>query len=419
VRYPPIVVQHALGEVFFRAITSWPLRQIARIQALALAEIKVLGLKTSVLAPSSEALVALPTYQNDRASAETPIPTKYPALRLASFPKAVVTTNFRFPSVYWRRNCVIADRHESGPFRIHPGRLAVRTGGIVGYENDTVYVRTRPVRKVPGPGLYVGTRATQNWSHWLLNFLPSVYLANSSPLIPRDIPLLVPKTALQNVGHREVLELFLEDRPVFALEEGVFYQFDNLLWPDAPVYDAPLSSDSESRKPLRMHRDVMEGFVGQIRARKTPTAGDGTHRRVFIERSGTLHRKFDFPELQSILDKWGFLAVKMEDLGLQQKIDVLANATHVVAASGSGLANLLFATKGVAVLAFTNFRAPSYDNFVPIVAKLVGARLTLESLRPEIKIDGGDDFQIDPAEFEDALHRFLRLNQDRTGPGEI
>jgi capsular polysaccharide biosynthesis protein len=383
-------------------------RRLVRVRSFQIVELGESGLDSLVLAPADEAVVSLPDYSRGESSNQSSERVIFPALKLTTVRDAAVAVNHRFSNLLVGDRCVIQDRREPEPYRFFVGGAAYRTAGIVGADLDRIFVRHLAEHQVPGAALYLGTRATYNWSHWLLNFLPSLFLINSESRVPKTVPVLVPAVALEAPGHLETLELFLEDRPVLRLEENVLYRFSEVFWPDPPIYDTPFAADKRRRLPLAMHRGVMTGFVGKFQQLVSGCASiSDPPRRIFIARRDDGSRAVNMEGLRPVLEKWGFSSVYLEDYNIFDKARIMENATHVVGPSGSGFANLVFARPGLAALSFTNYRAPAYDNFVPNLAALVQAKISYISARPERKVDGPEPYSIEPAIFDQRIARMF------------
>jgi hypothetical protein len=373
-------------------------RRISRVKTLQIVQLRECRSDSKLLAVASEDVIALPDYGDSGENSGFSLLRTFPALKLHELRDPAVTVNHRFPNLIVGDQCIIPDREEPGPYWVFANGFGYKTGGIVGADSDRLFLRHLPEHKVPGAALYLGTTATYNWSHWLLHFLPSLFLANSEGAVPRAVPVLVPAVAFDSPSHREALELLLEGRPVFRMEENVSYRFSKIYWPDSPLYGPPFTTDKSRRVPLAMHREVMSRFITRLQGLASgPESNSDTPRRIFIARRDSGSRAVNMQELRPVLEKWGFSVLHLEDYSIGEKARLISNATHLVGPSGSGFANLAFAKPGLSALSFTNFRAPTYDNFVPALASLVQTTLSYISARPETKVDGVGRYAIDPA----------------------
>ena len=54
--------------------------------------------------------------------------------------------------------------------------------------------------------------------------------------------------------------------------------------------------------------------------------------------------------LDQNLARYGFEKVRLDDLSMEEQVDLFRHATHIAAAHGAGLSNIVFAERGVHVL---------------------------------------------------------------------
>jgi len=74
-------------------------------------------------------------------------------------------------------------------------------------------------------------------------------------------------------------------------------------------------------------------------------------RRIYITREAARFRRvLNEGEILDLLKQYGFIAVKLESLAFTEQVELFRDAEIVVGASGSGLANLVFCSKGTKVI---------------------------------------------------------------------
>ena len=386
-----------------------PIRLLLGIRRFLLIEVKLSKAPKITLQQESEAICSVPDYRHcglrkDGADG------MFAPLHLRTVKGAVLTVNHRFASVFEGRNCWIQNRVENGPFLAHKGGIAYQTANIVGQLEDELYVRRFKEQKRAGDVLYVGTRATYNWSHFLINFLPGVFLANEFAKLPLDVPLLVPSTVLSNPTFSETLQIVLQGRAIEPIEEGQFLRFDKVHWIDSPAYDGPFSARTTSRKPLVWHGRAMTEFVtflnSQIDARRQ-LHQSRKKRRIYIDRREGSPRPVKVENLPALLDKYGIESVRMEELSIIEKRDLMSGVSDVIAPSGSGLANILFAHPGVNVLTFSYQQAPVFDNFVPNLIELMEGKMRLFSIGQHTEMDNSSSYTVPAELMETQLEKFF------------
>jgi capsular polysaccharide biosynthesis protein len=74
-------------------------------------------------------------------------------------------------------------------------------------------------------------------------------------------------------------------------------------------------------------------------------------RRIYISRAGSHQRRISNEEkLLPILRDYGFHVVRLEELTFGEQVGLFSNAEVIVAPNGSGLANLVFCSKGTTAI---------------------------------------------------------------------
>lgn len=75
------------------------------------------------------------------------------------------------------------------------------------------------------------------------------------------------------------------------------------------------------------------------------------YKNIFIGRKNPMHRKIlNLEEVKSILGKYNFVYLEMEDFSLKQQIKIFLEAEKIVALHGAALTNICFAKSGTKVI---------------------------------------------------------------------
>jgi hypothetical protein len=385
-------------------------RLVAGVRAFGLVEIGTSGETHRTLAPASDGICSIPEYF-EGGGAGTALSRPFPALHLWEIPTASVVLNHRFAGVHRGDRLYIQNRAEPEPLQaFRRGSGAYQTANIVGQADELVFVRNFRRQHSAEAVIYVGTRATYNWSHLLINFLPGIYIANHLASLPKTIPVVVPQAVLDRPDSLEVLNVVLEGRSVFPISEEEIINAERVLWIDPPAYDGPFAERSELRQPLVWHREVMSRYRDFL----TSNLGAGSlpkesapKRRIYIDRPPGSPRHVRVENLSSILRDFDFELVDMGSLSLREKMELMSQVSHVVAPAGSGLANLVFAYPGVKVLAFTLNMAPSFDNFVPNLVALAGGKLSIFAINHDVQVDNATSYEVPEGLLRDQLASFV------------
>ena len=391
------ITRHDFSAAIVKRLLTWRVfRFLAGVQVFKVAEVGAAGKTSSTLLPASNGVCSIPVYSNGGGIGKKLVRT-FPHLRAWDIPNAGVSLNHRFSCVFQASELLISDRMEPPPFRVfRAGAAAYRTANIVGQSEDLVFVRKPTYYSRVETLLYVGTRATYNWSHFLIDFLPGLHIANRFGALPKHIPVVVPKSLLHADHFVELLRVVADGRKILAIGEDEVIEADRVIWVDPPAYGGPFTEHDELREPLVWHRDAMASYRDFLTSRVKPVLSpldSSPSRRIYLTRPDG-RRSPVVENLTTILKDYRFDTVDMAMLDLAEKIELMSTVTHVVSPAGSGLANVLFARPGVKVLAFTDNRAPSFDNFVPNLVDLVEGTLSIFAAKDRVTVASGERYEL-------------------------
>ncbi len=197
--------------------------------------------------------------------------------------------------------------------------------------------RLRPhIEKFEGVVAAITASNQDAYFHWLFDLLPRLKLLEDLGVKPDKIYL-----QCHYRFQRETLELL-----------GMVATRDII-----NCHDVPLLSASTLMMPCH---EVMDGHefpdwvIGFLRDRFLPTVEKAElhqKKRVYVSRADALFRRVtNEHEILPILAEYGFVVVKLEKLSFQEQVALFMEAEAVVLPHGSGLANLVFCSKGIPVI---------------------------------------------------------------------
>jgi len=173
--------------------------------------------------------------------------------------------------------------------------------------------------------------------HWLCETLPRIYLLT---LLSFENPkVILPGSTTKNVAFiRESLSLlfpnidfsFTKNRNVLNLRE--------LVW------------ISQMGKPYQFNSLLMTEFRGFIRS-IIKVDCICPRKRLHISRKKAIRRKIlNENEVESVLDKFGFKTVCLEDYSFEEQIKMFSQSDIVIGIHGAGLSNMIFMPENSFVL---------------------------------------------------------------------
>lgn len=238
-----------------------------------------------------------------------------------------------------------------------------------------------------------------NYCHWLIDALPRLAVMRA---VTGEAPVAVAVTPLAAGFQRETLRLcgfddaeIIELAPMQALQAETLLATSDLPAPPHPAFKA-------APWALAYLRARIGGLHGMVRARP-----DG--RRLYLSRNdGVGRRILNEDDLMAALAPLGIERETLSGKTVREQAALLASTRFVVAPHGAGLANLVFAPPGAAVLELfpRSYGTPAY------YVLAAGARLRYAYLTTPDVVPGSrtqlDDMRVDVAAVAAKCREMLR-----------
>lgn len=216
----------------------------------------------------------------------------------------------------------------------------------------------RDARRLEGRVCLLGNRNSLNYYHWMNDVLPCIEVLQSSGIAIDSIDRFVGMPAKQSF-HRESLERFAIDGSRWHLpSDGEYVQADELV---VPVYGSNTLGQAQGAwNPAFLKRSFAPATL-------SPPA-----RRLYVSRGSTGARGIENePEVQDVLERYGFATVRCESLSIREQARLFSQAAVVVGPHGAGLSNIAFCQPGALVLElFSAHIAPCFW----LISELCGLR---------------------------------------------
>jgi glycosyl transferase family 61 len=203
------------------------------------------------------------------------------------------------------------------------------------------YHLTPDIKKFNGVVAAVTASNQDAYFHWLFDLLPRLLMLEKAGTKPEKI-------YLQNRYRfqRETLELLgmARKEDIINCDEFPMLSASTLIVPCHEVMDG------------REFPDWVVAFVRDRFLTSAPKMGNTSQNRLFISRADALFRRvLNEDEILPILQEYGFVSVKLEELTFTEQVKLFRDAEAVVLPHGSGLANLVFCSKGTKVIELLPF----------------------------------------------------------------
>lgn len=241
-----------------------------------------------------------------------------------------------------------------------------------------------------------------NYFHWFLDALPRIFAAEAySRMSGESFRIVVP----QSLEPWQAASLALLDIPATQLiglpsRSAHIWNFQRLItsFSHRHVRDSP-TGHFDALAPQAIESLSSRLLMG---ARRFNTPNEFSE-RVYISRGYVTQRRVaNERAVIAFLSRHGFQPIRLDQMPLHQQIQLFNRATHVIAAHGGALTNLMHVSRGCQVLEIFQSGHGIRPDFFQLAA-LKGALYTFHNAQ---SINANNDIEI-PL---DVLHTFLEVS---------
>ncbi|MEM7596563.1 MAG: glycosyltransferase family 61 protein [Pseudomonadota bacterium] len=203
----------------------------------------------------------------------------------------------------------------------------------------TRYMTPDKARHLPGVSLCTPMKGSNNFVHWLFDFLPRLLHLMESGVDLATFDHFVFFSAKGGI-HAETFDLLgIPETKIHSLQHhGSLVQMDHMTHvthPRSLTFCAP------------KNYALVKSLFSSGESAKRP------HRRLLISRAQTERRRvLNEDAFAARLAPFGFERVVAETLSLKEQVALFSQASHIIAPHGAGLANIAFAPPVTKVLEF-------------------------------------------------------------------
>lgn len=276
-----------------------------------------------------------------------------------------------------------------------------------GIENLILYKKCSTKRRsiTIEEGIYIGGRVTENYFHWLIEYLPKLFnieILNYSTSIPilikRNLPiqfyealnLICPKRHIQYIDPDEeniyVKKIYIPSFHTFHPDD-----FESPYWKGSVL----------SHQHLHFVRSKVLNCIKNDDSIRP--------KRIYLSRSNT-RGIINYHEIERILIEFNIQIIAPEKLSFRDQVLLFYNAELIVSPAGAALSNLIFARPGTNVICFIAERNRDYCmqsnlalfsnlNFVHLLGQSEKSRLEFSSEEEFVH----SSFYINPIDLENLL----------------
>lgn len=247
------------------------------------------------------------------------------------------------------------------------------------------------------------------WSHFLVQFLPKLYLLKQAiEIVNSKLTVIIP--FYSDVQIKEIVHFLLSqfnDIEIFELQKNQSVHCKSLFAINNTAFICDHSTyvnPSDIIIPNLSLNILKVNFVSDI-FEKYNIANSKHNRKIFIGRSG-YRDLINGPEVEEYFVNLGFEVILPHLLTLKEKIETFNQASIIIGPFSSGFTNIIFCKPGTKILTFANFHR-TFDSYLSTFSEFFELELLMLT-----GIDNGlsitDDSYIDLENVKNAYSQLIK-----------
>lgn len=248
----------------------------------------------------------------------------------------------------------------------------------------------------------IGGSGPVNYYHWLIDSLPRLHLLKQSGWYDKVDWFVMP--ALKTEFHRESIRILGINK-------------DKIIESDVATY-LHIQADLLIASTFVRHNEHVPAwccyFLREHFLKPQPFTDFDAHPYVYISRKDARRRITNEPELEEILEKYGFKSYELSRLSFREKIQLFNNAKVIIGTHGAGQTNVVFCKKGTHMLEFIpeGLILPYYYDLANHVGVNFNYLIFKSTKQPKSVRDGMNlDIIADLNAVKEKLDKIMAVNQ--------
>jgi capsular polysaccharide biosynthesis protein len=284
------------------------------------------------------------------------------------------------------------------------------SGSLLSHDNTLALILEDEVSHIE-KGFFLIGNGSWNYYHWLVEILPKLQTYLSLNLYKQGVKLLVPYAVKDNENLKFLLDSMLGDIKVdmvfvsrnFSLHVNHLYHLtpiNNILFNERKI--------GLASKILHLRYDSL-AFI-KLKIEQVINLNDNkifSHDRIFLARKEDKLRSYNQSDIISLLLKYKFKIIYMEDHDIKQQIFLFKNAKYIVGASGAAWSNLIFCNSSCRALTWLPESAKNFPVFSTL-ANFANVKLFFFNTASSHYKDIHDNYIIDINIFKIKLEKLLK-----------
>lgn len=209
-------------------------------------------------------------------------------------------------------------------------------------------------------GIMLSGSLSGAFGHWVPEYLPKLQFYEHHPEF-KHLPIIVDESMPQT--HFDYLECIAKN-PIIKIAANMAFRCHRLIYaPPATFFPAHLLPNEipvcevgpVSPRSYRYLKSRVEATLG------APKPGGG---KYFLSRRNMAWRRLsNDAEVSSFLEARGYETIQIESLSFVEQVRMFQNASHIVAANGSSLQNIIFSDPSVRLLVLSQSNLVNWGAF--------------------------------------------------------
>ena len=216
--------------------------------------------------------------------------------------------------------------------------------------NNILRIGTPRIKKILKGTILVlltGGAGNNNYSHWLLDVLPRIKLAENIIDIKKINYFLFP--SLNNKYQIETIRLLkIPRKKLLSSIESRHISSDRIIATTHPRIFTKNSTKDNENNPIWISKWLKNKFISRKSNKFFPN-------KIYIDRkvdhSSLLGRSItNNDDVKQLLKKSGFISLFLEDYSFSEQVNIFNRAKVIVGLHGAGFANIVFCRKGTHII---------------------------------------------------------------------
>ena len=270
----------------------------------------------------------------------------YPAIHLYKFSNASI---FTYSDMVIENDDVMWDKAYFPTF----SKTFPRDKNLLSYSNDVVKIKKYKEITIRGKCFSLTGTYAYIWSHFVLQYVSKLFLANKMGIIDENTIILAPH--YEDVHLQKIVEAYINKlgAKIVYLEKNIKYVCDELYYipttcstPNVCKYLLP----QDYVMPEITKQAIKESLVLPYLSFRD----DKKNYKLYLVRRNGARKLLNWKEVEAFFDSEGFIFVEPHKLSLEEKIELFSNASIIVGPFSSAFTNIIWCKSNCKVLMLSN-----------------------------------------------------------------